>query len=275
MVSKEHAAYGGTTHSPTTYVRDGAGLCEPKTATMSFPVGSSQKTSHKKRKRAVERDFPTKLDVAVPESRLYSRLLKFEQRVEATTSRKLVQMNEILSDSKPLQKTLRLYIHNEAHNQSNINELSHYNSKDENSPPSWTLKIQGVVFDGETAIQSKNPHRTLSNLLHRMVVQLDPDYYGQEEGFIEWRKDSSVSISDGFEIHRKGKVPSRSLSLYLSYTPPYPSSLSLSHCLGLSLSLAHAPPLQLLLPPPPPEALPPPPKTDPQHSFYEHRSSVM
>jgi hypothetical protein len=44
----------------------------------------------RKRKKLVDRDLPAKADAVVPESRLYSRLLEFEQRLNATISRKQV-----------------------------------------------------------------------------------------------------------------------------------------------------------------------------------------
>lgn len=173
----------------------------------------------KKRRRNIERDLPTRLDAVVPESRLYTRLLNFERRLDATIVRKQVQQQQSVHGA-PREKFLRLFLSNETHNQSKEGVQDTEEQDETLAPPSWTMRIQGFLVDPATGVASRNPHFPLSNFISKMVVQLDPRLYEAREGFIEWRKETSVALSDGFEIKRLGQEDCEvKVSIWLDTSP--------------------------------------------------------
>lgn len=179
----------------------------------------------KKKRRLFERELPTKLDVIVPESRLYQQLLKFEQRVDATVTQRQIDIVEAFCMPQRAKNKLRLYISNEHHMQE---------SGDPNA--GWTLRVQGQLLDNENLTPLRNPDQVFSNYIRKMIIQLDPKIFPGNDSTIEWRKDMSVALTDGFEIKRRGTEEcTAKIQMWLDRSPKqYKLSKPLSRLLGIT-----------------------------------------
>lgn len=186
-------------------------------STCARPQTVQERRKSGKKRLLTERELPSQLDVLIPESRVYSKLLKFEQRLDASIARKHIELQEALNAGKVQQNViLRVLIYNEYHDQAFETETD--NPED---PPGWTLRIQGQVLDKDTLAPSKNHKLAFSNFLQKMVVQLDPRHYKGTNSTIVWRKDTAVAVSDGFEIRRRGEGECDcKISIWLDHAPP-------------------------------------------------------
>jgi SWI/SNF-related matrix-associated actin-dependent regulator of chromatin subfamily D len=162
-----------------------------------------------KKKRALDRNIPEKLDTLVPESCLYTELQGFERRLDATIMRKRLEIQEMIGKPMKIKRTLRVFISNTAINQNPVprdgegNELDF----DDGNVPAWILRIEGRLLDPQnTSKTPKPPSRKFSTFFNSIVVELerDPEMY-PEGNIIEWNKThNNTEGVDGFEIKRKG-----------------------------------------------------------------------
>ena len=113
----------------------------------------------------------------------------------------------------------------------------------------WTLRLLCCWIDdsdgslGAGSGAATAPLRVLGNILQSVTVQLDPLLYPDPaDGCIEWRKQRTPALTDGFELHRKewtaaGKgTAACGVKLFLvpDYSPPlFTLSSTLSRLVGL------------------------------------------
>ena len=105
----------------------------------------------------------------------------------------------------------------------------------------WTLKVVcDWVDDADCSVGAGSavgsPLRVLGSLLSCLLLQLDPALYPNDDGLVEWRKDSSPALTDGFELHRPAVDAACTVKLFLypEYSPPlYTLSSALSRLLSL------------------------------------------
>ncbi|CAG8498667.1 14363_t:CDS:10 [Funneliformis caledonium] len=115
-------------------------------------IGSQQS----KKKRAVERNIPEKLNAIVPESRFYTELQEFERRLDTTITRKRLEIQETINKPMRVKRTLRVFISNTAINQNPVqretdeNELEYCDA----NTPAWILRIEGRLLDWNKASSS-------------------------------------------------------------------------------------------------------------------------
>lgn len=170
----------------------------------------------KKKLKRAERDLPHKRDETLPQSRLYSRLLRFEQRLDATIARKEAEITAVTRVIPQPPKTLRLFVSHIVRRPTPQTQGGEQPEEDEGEepepveklaeePPGWTLKLQGVLLHTDTMQPSRNAQYCLSNFVHKMVIQLDPNQYPDHLAMVEWRKDMGVGLTDGFEVKRLAK----------------------------------------------------------------------
>ena len=113
----------------------------------------------------------------------------------------------------------------------------------------WTLRLLACWVDdndgslGAGSGAASSPLRVLGNVLQSLSVQLDPVLYPDPaEGCIEWRKQTTPALTDGFEVHRKewtatGRGAAAcgvKLLLVPEYSPPlFTLTAALSRIVGL------------------------------------------
>ncbi|KDD72712.1 hypothetical protein H632_c2988p0, partial [Helicosporidium sp. ATCC 50920] len=121
---------------------------------------------------------------------------------------------------------------------------------DSSSPPSWALRIQGrIVGEGSPAPEAALPRQSLTSLVRRLTVELDPAQYPGSEGSVTWDKArQDAEPRDAFEIRRAGSrdVPV-TLTIELDHAPPlYRPSPELAKLLGVQGLVSVPNALQLL-----------------------------
>ncbi|CAG8466653.1 10824_t:CDS:10 [Acaulospora colombiana] len=192
-----------------------------------------------KKKRALDRSIPEKLDTLVHESRLYTELQEFERRLDATIIRKKMEITESHSKPMKVKRTLRVFVSNTSSNQQPVqgegeNELEY---GDGSNIPAWTLKIEGRLLDAPNAPKTTRPYNhKFSHFFKSVIVELDRDPELYPEGsLIEWNKTPDAEEVDGFEIKRKGDVNLKAkIYLNIDQQPPrYKLSPELSEILDI------------------------------------------
>ncbi|CAG8516225.1 20078_t:CDS:2, partial [Racocetra persica] len=199
--------------SPATVVRK---RTIPETATMNTM------NTQVKKKRAIDRNIPEKLDTLVPESRLYTELQEFERKLDSTIVRKKLEITESLSKPMKVKRTLRVFISNTSCNQQPVQEVEGNEIDYGSNIPAWTLKIEGRLLDPINAKNTRPPTRKFSHFFKSIIVELDRDPEMYPEGnLIEWNKTSDADDVDGFEIKRKGDSNLKAkIFLNLDQQPP-------------------------------------------------------
>ena len=113
----------------------------------------------------------------------------------------------------------------------------------------WTLRLLCCWIDdndgslGAGSGAASSPLRVLGNIMQAVTVQLDPVLYPDPaDGCIEWRKQRSPALTDGFELHRKDWTASGKgtaacgvkVLLVPDYSPPlFTLSSTLARLVGL------------------------------------------
>ncbi|KAH7301201.1 hypothetical protein KP509_23G016000 [Ceratopteris richardii] len=194
-----------------------------------------RKASANKRK-APEKQLPDRVAALLPESSLYSQLLEFEARVDATLARKKIDIQEAIKNPPRVQRTLRIYVFNTFANQNQGANSA------QGEPPSWTLRIIGrILEDGVDpdmqAASKPNPSAPkFSSFFRRITVLLDPTLY-PENPQIVWDGARASAHVEGFEIKRKGdKEFKATIRLEMNYTPEkYKLSAALTDLLRIEV----------------------------------------
>ncbi|RIA81075.1 hypothetical protein C1645_576186 [Glomus cerebriforme] len=131
-----------------------------------------------KKKRALDRNIPEKLDTLVPESCLYTELQNFERRLDATIMRKRLEVQETINKPMKIKRTLRVFVSNTAVNQNPVQKDSESNDLEfgDANIPAWILKIEGRLLDpANSSKTNKAPSRKFSTFFNSIVVELDRD----------------------------------------------------------------------------------------------------
>eukprot|EP00250_Pteridium_aquilinum_P010738 c19600_g1_i1 orf=400-1836(+) len=195
--------------------------------TAELTPAARRKGPNNKRK-APEKQLPDRVAALLPESALYSQLLEFEARVDATLARKKIDIQEAIKNPPRVQRNLRIYVFNTFANQ---NQNTNSNQAE---PPSWTLRIIGRILedgiDPDVQAASKpNPSAPkFSSFFRRITVQLDPNLYPENHQIV-WDGARASAHVEGFEIKRKGdKEFTATIRLEMNYSP---EKYKLSHAL--------------------------------------------
>ncbi|KAJ3051187.1 SWI SNF, matrix associated, actin dependent regulator of chromatin, sub d, member 3 [Rhizophlyctis rosea] len=202
--------------TPVTPAPQSAGGARPGEA----PSGSK---SHK-RKRPIDKNLPKKIEPYVPESKLYTELQEFEKKLDATITRKKLDLQDSLSKPIKQKRTLRVFLSNLAADQYvEVSDLGAGDAFDLESAriPSWTLKIEGRLLDQPGSRRPQPNPPKFSSFLKSIHVDLqrDPNLY-PEPNLIEWHKQPGLPECDGFEIKRRGDSEVKAkILLTIDYTP--------------------------------------------------------
>ncbi|KND03228.1 uncharacterized protein SPPG_02282 [Spizellomyces punctatus DAOM BR117] len=178
-----------------------------------------------KRKRPADRVLPKKIEAYIPESRLYTQLQEVEKKLDATISRKKLDMMEQKNQLKPSKRTLRIFLSNLSSDQYvEMNPLSENEdvfSLESMRAPSWTLRIEGRLLDLPNSRKPQANPPKFSTFVRSVIVELqrDKDLY-PEGNIIEWHRGEGSPDCDGFEIKRKGDSDvNAKILIYLDHKP--------------------------------------------------------
>ncbi|KAL0143418.1 hypothetical protein V8B55DRAFT_1477373 [Mucor lusitanicus] len=171
------------------------------------PSEADTLTKHIKKKRPTDKNMPPKIESFVPESKLYTDLVEFEKKLDATIMRKRLDIQEALGKPTKVHRTLRLFISNTASDQSSTMEDENAFDLNNGNVPSWTLKIEGRLLDPADPAKTAQPAPKLTSFFRSVAVELerDPQLY-PEGNLIEWQKQPNTPDFNAIEIKRKGDV---------------------------------------------------------------------
>ncbi|KAG0038325.1 SWI SNF, matrix associated, actin dependent regulator of chromatin, sub d, member 1 [Podila clonocystis] len=147
------------------------------------------------------------IEAIVPESKLYTELLDYEKKLDATIMRKRLDLAETLSKPVKTKRTLRIFISNLSHDQDTPESDEEEAKLDSGPTPSWTLKVEGRLVDevNASAYKNKQTSRKFSSFFRSVMIELDRDSNLYPNGnFVEWHKSPNVADVDGFEVKRHG-----------------------------------------------------------------------
>ncbi|KAF7456095.1 SWI/SNF complex component SNF12 [Cryptosporidium felis] len=167
----------------------------------------------------------------------YENLLEYERLLDESILQQRYCLSDVwltLMDDKSIRcyrKKMRVHIFNTFESQKppdvELESFSSDNDWTRKVPPSWTLKIQGSIIQGD----SYQPRFT--SIFSKIVIQLS------ETETIVWdRKTSPTPECDGLEIHRIGdEEKDIDILFFLDYrTPHYNLSPELEEFMGVSLA---------------------------------------
>lgn len=162
-------------------------------------------------RKPTDRTLPERVEQIVPEGQLYKQLQEAERRLDATISRKKLDLQDSLARSIKKTEVLRVFISNTATDQpwqtmSKIDETTF--DFDMNAVPMWNLRIEGRLVDDTPA--DKPGRRCFSSFFTSIIVELDcEDSEAPPEGkVVEWHEPppgtgNNVEF-DVLDIRRKG-----------------------------------------------------------------------
>ncbi|KAL3827796.1 hypothetical protein ACJIZ3_016598 [Penstemon smallii] len=192
------------------------------------PLGrppSSFSPSNKKKQKLPEKQLQERVAAILPESALYTQLLEFESRVDASLRRKKIDIQESLKTPSYTQRTLRIYVFNTFANQ----------QIPRTSPPTWTLKVVGRIL--EEGMEKPNPlYPKFSSFFKRVTIMLDQKVY-PDNHLIIWDSSRTPAPHEGFEVKRKGDQEfTATIRLEMNYMPEkYKLSPELTELLGIEV----------------------------------------
>ncbi|KAI9245743.1 hypothetical protein BY458DRAFT_528491 [Sporodiniella umbellata] len=198
--------------------------------------------NHIKKKRPVDRNIPPKIELFVPESKLFEELCQFEHNMDAAIMKKRLEIQEALGKPTKVKRTMRIFISNTAADQVTEEEEEEeadgpvYEFNSENDP-SWTLRVEGRLLDPIIPTKKAQPVQKFTSFFKSILIELDP-VKCPKGNLVEWRKQTTSPESDGIEVKRKGEedVPAR-IILVPDYTPQrYKLDEGLSEITGLKLA---------------------------------------
>lgn len=194
--------------------------------------------AYRKKRKLPEKQIPDKVAALLPESTLYTQLLEFEARVDASLARKKIDIQESLKNPPRVQKTLRIYVFNTFANQ--VRTIPKEKSME---PPSWTFRIIGrILEDGVDPVTSgmtsrpSSSYPKFSSFFKRITIYLDQTLY-PDNHVILWESARSPALHEGFEVKRKGdKEFTARIRLEMNYVPEkFKLSPALTEVLGIEV----------------------------------------
>lgn len=193
-------------------------------------------TARRAKRKLPDKEIPEKVVAMLPESALYSQLLEFESRIDASLVRKKIDIVESLKNPVRAQKVLRIYMFNTYANQTGTN----YENAE---PPSWSLRIIGRILEdgkdpglGGVVQRSNSSYPKFSSFFKKITIYLDQSLY-PDNHVILWESSRSPVLREGFEVKRKGdKEFNVIVRLEMNYSPEkFKLSPALREVLGIEL----------------------------------------
>ncbi|GLT44271.1 hypothetical protein SLA2020_251530 [Shorea laevis] len=201
----------------------------------SFKTMELTPAARRKKRKLPETQIPEKVAAVLPECALYARLLELEERVDATLTRKKIDIQQSLKNPPCVQRTLRIYVFNTFSNQGQTDT-----DKNNAEAPSWSLKIVGRILEGGKdpvlAGKEQKSYPKFSSFFKKITIYLDASLY-PDNHVILWESPRSPVLHEGFEVKRKGdKESTARIKLEMNYIPErYKLSSDLAEVLGIEV----------------------------------------
>ncbi|KJH53063.1 SWIB/MDM2 domain protein [Dictyocaulus viviparus] len=186
----------------------------------------------RKKKRYADKLISPQVRELVPESQAYMDLLAFEQKLDATITRKKLDIQEALKRPQKVKKRLRIYISHTFIAGKEPEKLWMFQEGEEGSVPMWELRVEGRLIEdqtnGSTTVGHSNPapparplpKKKFSSFFKSLVIELDKDIYGPDNHLVEWHRTPTTNETDGFQVKRPGDRPVKcTILLLLDYQP--------------------------------------------------------
>ncbi|KAA8916890.1 hypothetical protein TRICI_001009 [Trichomonascus ciferrii] len=193
-------------------------------------------------RKPTDRTLPERVEQIVPEGQLYRQLQEAERRLDATISRKKLDLQDSLARSIKKTEVLRVFISNTATDQpwqtmSKIDETTF--DFDTNAVPTWNLRIEGRLVDDTPA--DTPGRRCFSSFFTSIIVELENEdsEAPPEDKVVEWHEPppgtGNNAEFDVLDIRRKGDQNiNAKITLQLK---EYPNKFKLSPPLAKLLAL--------------------------------------
>uniref|UniRef100_A0A1I7ZDI0 SWIB domain-containing protein n=1 Tax=Steinernema glaseri TaxID=37863 RepID=A0A1I7ZDI0_9BILA len=180
---------------------------------------SRQMAAFKKKKRYADKIISPNLRELIPESDAYMDLLAYEQKLDATMTRKRLEIQEALKRPQKVKRKLRIYI-----SHTFIAGHAPEREGDEGVVPMWELRVEGRLIDDQppgqgptgpgtpaAANAANQPNRNVtkrkfSSFFKSLVIELDKDIYGPDNHLVEWHRTPQTNETDGFQVKRPGQA---------------------------------------------------------------------
>ncbi|XP_065664935.1 SWI/SNF-related matrix-associated actin-dependent regulator of chromatin subfamily D member 1 isoform X2 [Hydra vulgaris] len=207
----------------------------PDSNKRSIELKSASKPSKSVKKRKIKDQIITQEVIElVPESQAYMDLLAFENKLDATITRKKLDIQEALKRPLKQKQTLRIFVSTNVY-PAKIDETGR-----ETAPAEWEVRIEGrLLNDPEVQKESNstNQKRKFSSFFKNLVIELDKSIYGPENHLVEWHRTTSTQETDGFQVKRQmvGNMEVKcQIFLMIDYKPPqFKLSSQLARVLGI------------------------------------------
>ncbi|KAF9265064.1 SWI/SNF complex 60 kDa subunit [Marasmius fiardii PR-910] len=181
------------------------------------------------------------------DSKMYQSLLDMERKLDWTTTRKRVEIQDTLSRTPTTTRTLRIFLSHTVSGQPWQTD-EHANLENGENIPAWQFKIEGRLLEvrgsppahANLTYQAPNlcseklpnqrgkdkpPPRKFSTFIKRMVIELDRDTkLYPESNIVEWPRatGSQNPLMDGFTVRRTGDTPTTMrVVIYLDHYPEH------------------------------------------------------
>ncbi|KAM9957459.1 hypothetical protein ACTFIR_009564 [Dictyostelium discoideum] len=166
-----------------------------------------------------------------PECLLFSQLLEFEEKLDASINKRLIDIQEASRrNSIKNIRTLRLSIYNTYSNQSAYYHLDNKSLNSVQERPSWSLRVEGKLLDesqdelvnksikssssSSSSSSSAANKRKFSSFFKKVFIQIG------HRDTCEWDKSQTFTETDGFEIKRNGNQEvDIKILMYLDHVP--------------------------------------------------------
>ncbi|KHN81249.1 SWI/SNF-related matrix-associated actin-dependent regulator of chromatin subfamily D member 1 [Toxocara canis] len=202
---------------------------QPSAAPPMLPpqhTSRGQLQTRAKKRRFADKLIPPQVRELVPESQAYMDLLAFEQKLDATITRKRLDIQEALKRPLKVKRRLRIYI-----SHTFIAGKEPEREGEEGTVPMWELRVEGRLLDeaptagvgnpvGTLQNRSQPPKRKFSSFFKSLVIELDKDIYGPDNHLVEWHRTPQTNETDGFQVKRPGDRNVKcTILLLLDYQP--------------------------------------------------------
>lgn len=179
----------------------------------------SQSVSYHPASQPSNRRLPEEFVAFSPLAAQYDTLMKVEQKLDATITRKRYDMQDTLSRPLKTKRTMRVWCSNTTSDQAwqesaaGVDDNNNFDF-DTGSIPSWTLRIEGLLLPSAvsgTAAEDEEPKLQFTDLIRSVLIEEDRGFDGlYDEGpILDYHKPpnvpgSAVASLPGLEIKRKG-----------------------------------------------------------------------
>lgn len=235
VMSAHSSGLAGGRHSlSTSHVRKSSGVQHARVSDLAkkrmgeVSAWASKAQKMKKRKLG-DKILSERVRDLVPESQAYMDLLAFERKLDATISRKRLEIQEILRRPMKEKRKLRVFI---SHHFFTVEPESGGQGA---GIPQWELKLEGMLLDVGGLQPDAKSKAKFSSFFNNVVIELDKDTYGPDNHLAEWHRTTTSSELDGFTVTRPGEGTVKcTILLTLNYQPiQYKLTSKLARLLGV------------------------------------------